>query len=393
MIGDRRHGPARADAGLGRLDPGAEGGDHGDPGRDRGQQARPPGGEDDGERGALDPRARPRARRGSRRSCSPRPRAARASPSSGRRSSEHRAHLEQRRAARGAAAPEPRGRGVRGRVGAGEGSTSSRRSRTIPSCGGCSTRSSAGARPADGGTRDHGEGVPRCTTRDGVPTLADIQAARERPRTASRGSRPVYASETFSRLAGRRGAAQGREPPAHGRRSRSAAPSTRSRSLTRRASARRASSRRAPATTARRSPGRRARPASRRGSSCRRTRRWRRSRRARNYGAEIDAGRATRSRTRSRPRAPTRGDGRDLRPPVRGPGRDRRARARSGSSSPSRCPRSETVLIPIGGGGLASGIALALRAMRPEVRLVGVRGRAGLATRSPTGSRSSSRAS
>ncbi len=33
----------------------------------------------------------------------------------------------------------------------------------------------------------------------------------------------------------------------------------------------------------------------------------------------------------------------------------------------------ETILIPIGGGGLALGIAIALRAVRPEVRLVGVR--------------------
>ena len=47
--------------GLGRLDPGAEGGDHGDPRRDRRQQVRPPGGEDDGERGALDPRTGHRA--------------------------------------------------------------------------------------------------------------------------------------------------------------------------------------------------------------------------------------------------------------------------------------------------------------------------------------------
>jgi threonine dehydratase len=34
--------------------------------------------------------------------------------------------------------------------------------------------------------------------------------------------------------------------------------------------------------------------------------------------------------------------------------------------------RLETVVIPIGGGGLASGIAIALRELRPEVRLVGV---------------------
>ena len=35
-------------------------------------------------------------------------------------------------------------------------------------------------------------------------------------------------------------------------------------------------------------------------------------------------------------------------------------------------PELETLLIPIGGGGLASGIAIALRALRPTVRLIGV---------------------
>jgi threonine dehydratase len=35
-------------------------------------------------------------------------------------------------------------------------------------------------------------------------------------------------------------------------------------------------------------------------------------------------------------------------------------------------PEAETVVIPVGGGGLASGIALALRANRPDLRLVGV---------------------
>jgi threonine dehydratase len=38
-----------------------------------------------------------------------------------------------------------------------------------------------------------------------------------------------------------------------------------------------------------------------------------------------------------------------------------------------QAPDMETVLIPIGGGGLSLGIAIALRAVRPEVRLVGVR--------------------
>lgn len=36
-------------------------------------------------------------------------------------------------------------------------------------------------------------------------------------------------------------------------------------------------------------------------------------------------------------------------------------------------PEAETVLVPIGGGGLCVGIALALRAVRPDVRVVGVR--------------------
>ena len=48
-----------------------------------------------------------------------------------------------RRAARGAAAPEPRRRGVRGRLGAGEAAPRARGRRTTRSCGGCSTRSGA----------------------------------------------------------------------------------------------------------------------------------------------------------------------------------------------------------------------------------------------------------
>ncbi len=38
-------------------------------------------------------------------------------------------------------------------------------------------------------------------------------------------------------------------------------------------------------------------------------------------------------------------------------------------------PELETVLIPVGGGGLAAGIAIALRGLRPDVRLVGVEAR------------------
>ena len=47
-------------------------------------------------------------------------------------------------------------------------------------------------------------------------------------------------------------------------------------------------------------------------------------------------------------------------------------------------------MIPIGGGGLASGISLALRAVRPGLRIVGVQAAGtlpgGRASRSPTGS-------
>jgi threonine dehydratase len=39
-------------------------------------------------------------------------------------------------------------------------------------------------------------------------------------------------------------------------------------------------------------------------------------------------------------------------------------------------PQAETVVVPIGGGGLAAGIALALKAQRPEVRVVGVQAKA-----------------
>jgi len=43
-----------------------------------------------------------------------------------------------------------------------------------------------------------------------------------------------------------------------------------------------------------------------------------------------------------------------------------------GTELAEELPDAETFLIPIGGGGLAAGIAIALRALRPDVRLVGV---------------------
>ena len=92
----------------------------------------------------------------------------------------------------------------------------------------------------------------------------------------------------------------------------------------------------------------------------------------RHYGADIEFDR-DRARGLSR-----RGDGvrrrdrRDVRASVRGSARDRRpgddrARARGAGA-----PTSRPSLIPVGGGGLASGIALALRAVKPGLRIVGV---------------------
>ena len=83
----RRHRRAGADARLRRLRAGAQGRRDGDPRRDRHQQGRPPGGAHHAQRDPLDPVARPRPRRGSRRSSRPRRSAARASTSCGRRCS------------------------------------------------------------------------------------------------------------------------------------------------------------------------------------------------------------------------------------------------------------------------------------------------------------------
>jgi threonine dehydratase len=46
----------------------------------------------------------------------------------------------------------------------------------------------------------------------------------------------------------------------------------------------------------------------------------------------------------------------------------------------AQVPDVETVLIPVGGGGLAAGIAIALRALRPKIRLIGVEVRRDLHT-------------
>ena len=137
---DRRHRRARAHAGLRRLDPGAEGGDHGDPGRDRVNKKRPPAAKTmlnevrsiltlDTERAWQPPIVLTEAttRRGHRRSSG---RRSRSTAPTSRRSGEP----------RGAPPPEPRRRGVRGRLGAGENAPPDARSRTIRSCAGSWTR-------------------------------------------------------------------------------------------------------------------------------------------------------------------------------------------------------------------------------------------------------------
>ena len=130
--------------GLRRLRAGAEGGDHGDPGRDRDQQDGQPGREDDAERGALDPGARPQQR---------------LEPAD-------RPHRSRARRARPGAVGEDRGasRVPRPRAGssrsgaarisparcsrlrrAGQAVISSTRSPTTPSCGGCLRRCRRGS--------------------------------------------------------------------------------------------------------------------------------------------------------------------------------------------------------------------------------------------------------
>src|SRR5256884_657981 len=151
---DRRYRRARADARLGRLDPGAEGWDHGDPGRDRDQQDGSPSGQDDAERGAVDPLPRQGPcvaasdrpdRRDARGECAEALGAHRSAP-----------RLPRRRGAPGAAAPRAsRRRGVRSRIGAREGVSRARRRRGSRAAPVARRGAESRARPAHGGSRDH----------------------------------------------------------------------------------------------------------------------------------------------------------------------------------------------------------------------------------------------
>ena len=195
-----------------------------------------------------------------------------------------------------------------------------------------------------------------------MPTIADVESARERLKGVARET-PLYPTETFSRLTGPQGLPEGREPPADG--------------LVQ-------------------DPRRvqHDRDARRGGASRRRRRRERREPRA--------SGRLGRARGGNRGddlhaagRADGEGRGDPLvrrRDELVGEGFEEAVAAAAGRTSSAtgatlvhafederviagqgtiglelaeQAPEAETVLIPIGGGGLAAGIALALKARRP----------------------------
>ena len=137
-------------------------------------------------------------------------------------------------------------------------------------------------------------------------------------------------------------------------------------------SARGASSAAAPATTPRpsRTPRGRAGCAAR--CSCPRRRRSPRSRRRRRsaptcgmVGATVDEALAAAHERAARGRRDR------VRPPVRRPGRDRRP-GRVGLELLEQVPDLARVIVPVGGGGLVSGIAIALKSVRPAIEVIGV---------------------
>ena len=122
---------------------------------------------------------------------------------------------------------------------------------------------------------------------------------------------------------------------------------------------------------ARPSRGPRSRSGRTRGSTCRRTRRWRRStRRATTAQRSCSPGAAIEDCLADASRYVEEHGATFVHPfedPVVIAGQ-----GTIGLELADQVPEIETVVIPIGGGGLASGIALALRAVKPGVRIVGV---------------------
>ena len=211
----RRHRAARADARLGRLGAGAQGRDHGDSRRDRDQQDGSPGGEDDAERGALDPRRSARSATGSRRSCSPRRSRRERRRCSGRSSASTALTSSRTAGSRSGGGATSPARCSRSRPD-GRRRTSRRRCASDPELR--RLLDEVQRRELDPLTRrpgDHGEGVQGWRRR---PHRRSLTFA-PRPSGSADIARvtPVFASETLSRLRRARGAAEGGEPAAHGR--------------------------------------------------------------------------------------------------------------------------------------------------------------------------------
>ena len=202
-----------------------------------------------------------------------------------------------------------------------------------------------------------------------APTIADVEAARERLAGVARET-PLYPTETFSRLTGRSVLLKAENLQRTGSfKIRGAYNTIATLGERERAGGRRRSERRQP------------RPGGRVGGA-----------RGRHPGDDLHAaGRADgegrgdavvrrrdrcssarASRRRSRPRVPTwRRTGATLVHAFE----DERVIAGQGTIGlelAEQAPEAETVLIPIGGGGLAAGISLALKERRPDVRIVGV---------------------
>ena len=267
------------------------------------------------------------------------------------------------RAARGAAAAEPRGRGVRGCLRAGEGAPRSTPSPRIPSSAACWTRSPTRELDPLTAVREIVEKVFRI---DGATVgAADICSPRERLDGIARVT-PVYGSETLSRLAGRPVQLKAENLQRTGSfKIRGAVNKLASLDEPERAAGVVAAS---AGTTGRRSPGRRARPGSGddlhpAGRADGEGRGGEELRRRREMGGEaleeaIAAAQACVEETGATLVHPYEDEA-----VVAGQGT-------IGLELAEQVPDAETVLVPIGGGGLASGIALALAG---KTRVVGVR--------------------
>ena len=227
-------------------------------------------------------------------------------------------------------------------------------------------RRRAAARRRGRDRRDHRR--PRLM---GTVTADDVAAARPAVETVARRT-PILSTRTISERAGGDGRAQGREPAAH-----RLVQGPRRRGQARRAGRRGLRARR------RRRLGRQPRPGARRRRARRAACRARCSCPTDAPIAKVEAARgAGRDRPHRRRLASTsassaalerarRGRAR-VRPPVRRPGDRRRpglARARAARGRARPRARSSC---PVGGGGLCAGIAIAIKAARPDVEVVGV---------------------